>query len=414
MVTLTYSSPENNDGNVYIDSNIRLQFSNNIEPSFISDEYFKLYRTNEDITEFYENIGCEFESTPEGLIIINPLINLNQLSYYILLISGGGSGIEDISGDTLESNLTLTFRTNDSLSPVQDPDAIIENINLYIDGNDGDGTNLNPSTDLFQNTGQSAPIVFLSSNPSDGAVGVKSIDSIIFKYNDVISGSIPIDGMIGTYNTLPFDLDPFADRVIAPVNVEVVNNIIRFQIGELPSIVNTEYTFTLSSDIVKGINRQGYDPNQRVIKFITPLEPLFAVPHQIQSRLKSFNQSINLDISTYNLYKLIHEVSMRLVHDYNIQINQDNLMSVNRLTICMVLMELLISDMFRGPSIKSRSLLATRVDYYAHDNRKIEDLLNDCINDSIKEVAPGMEGVQIGIKSGNRMNRPTKNYGVYR
>ena len=78
----------------------------------------------------------------------------------------------------------------------------------------------------------------------------------------------------------------------------------------MSGMINTEYTFTIAANIVKGVNKKQYDPFHHTIKFMGKLTPLYATPEQIKIRLSAWNYNLEPDMIDYELYKLIHEKSL--------------------------------------------------------------------------------------------------------
>ena len=91
---------------------------------------------------------------------------------------------------------------------------------------------------------------------------------------------------------------------------------------------------------------------------------------------------------------------------------------INRLTICLVLRELLMRGaMFEG-GVKMRQLLATKVEYMATDWGAVSDELDRCVNESLPASSGISSTIMINVKSGNSLinmrGDTSKLYGVHR
>jgi len=108
-------------------------------------------------------------------------------------------------------------------------------------------------------------------------------------------------------------------------------------------------------------------------------------------------------------------MSLYVLEKYKFEVSTDLMPILNRLIVCMVLKELFLNGFVMVPNIKSRELIANKVEYYNFNTDNAAGALDDCIKDAINDAA-GRLGITIasGIKSGNIMTRPTKKYEVYR
>ena len=419
------SDPSNNGVGVYLDSPITLTFDNPIEASFANSSFFQIYKTNEEGTEFYSQIGLNFNIDGNKLVI-TPMVIMQATSYYMLIVLGGTDGIADVSGTNLSDNYTLKYRTGSDIKPggtviIEQPigssDPFVPTQNNSVQTG---------SIDLFVQSGE-VPINFITSIPSNQSIGVTSLDKIILIYDSQVSDQISSDVFTGRWATLPVDRDPLGERSIKATSVQVVGNRIAFTIEDLSAIftsgtVNTEFVFTLPMYTVKGTTKTGYDTTDHRIRFAGKLEPLYATPDQIKKRLTGFGDTYNLDVSDYDLYKLIHEKSSLLKYVYNIPaITQADLIRLNNSTICLVLKDLVGLGTLLNGNIKSRQILQDTVVYENESASDILEKLAKCVQENTPEVATTDVQVPMaihGIKSGEALNatvgRDTKELGISR
>jgi len=414
MISIQYTNPVENSAGLFLNDPIKVSLSQSIEPSYLVIDYFMLYRTDSDYSDFYEQVDVVVSIVDE-IINIKPSINLIANSNYILIILGGTTGIESMTNDFLEENFTLRFQTGDSIRVSATTTTNINGINIFVDGNTSENP-IKPSTDLFTLSGETTPIGIISTIPSNLSLGVDMLDKIIIKFNDTISNtSIPVNTLVGRYNDIPYDMDPFAANDIIPTNVTIDNDQAIFTIPILSGDNNREYNFTVAPGIIKGTSKKAAMDNPYNLKFYSKLSPLYATPDQIISRLKGFNENAQVAIAKAEIYKLILEMSLYILEKYKFDITPDLLPILNRLIVCMVLKELFLNGFVMVPNIKSRELIANKVEYYNFNTDDARNALDECIKDAIND-ATGRLGVTIssGIKSGGIMTRPTKLYEVYR
>jgi len=417
MITVQSTFPLDSAQGIYLNDPVHITFSLPIEGSYLSSQYFMVYRTNEDQSEFYERHSVSITQSDQT-VSLTPSVDFDPLSYYLVIVIGGSSGIQDINGNTLTANYLLKFSTGESerVSVPDDSITISGEPSFVVDG-DGDVPPLDqmrPSTDLFSPSGESAPIALLSTIPSERSIGVRNLDKLVLVYNDdVESGSLPVNAITGRYTGLPFDQDPFANRELGILGISYYRNQIIVDIEDLTETDNREYLFRVTGGFVRGVNRQAPDIEEHTIRFMGQLIPLYASPEQIRQRMTAWSSELNVSSSDYDLYKLIHEKSLWVRDTLGITMTAANTAQVNRLVVCLVLKEILtMGAVFAGP-VKSRSVLLTAVTYDNYDLKDLRSALEDCISESIPDDATG-GGVRHGIKSGAHIGRSGKNYGVYR
>lgn len=419
-ITVTNTTPADAVSGHYLNHDIFVEFDTEIESSFLSSDFFKLYRTNATKSEYYEFLDVTV--TKDSLVVqIHPTEQFSPLSYYMLIIVGGTNGIQSLTGDTLDENSIISFQTAETIAPTDNPPEIVPDVDIHIDGDSSNNAN-EPSTSLFATQGLEAPISLVTSFPADKSVGVHDFTRLILLYNDTIDPAItiPLTTINGRWNDLPFDMDPFGDRSIPITDVSISGRQLIFETDEYTETTNREYIFNTAPGIVRGENKQGYDNRTHEIRFLGPLNPVYASVEQILKRITGWDVDLDAAITEYDIWKLILEASLWVRDVYETTMNSDNLIQVNRLTICMVLRELFIRGMLFIGGVKSRTLLAVRVDYETHDWDNIIQELEKCIRESLPEDSP-MGGAGIiftGIKSGRALNDlrgdPSKRYGVYR
>lgn len=415
MITVQYTVPTHNTVGTFINDPIKVSFSQTIESSYFTTEYFMLYRTNDDYTGYYEQVDLTISYVDE-YINVQPRIYLNPNTSYLMMVVGGETGIESTTNDTLQENLILHFKTGDSARVTNAPVTITPSVNTFTEGSVPGVSTVKPSTDLFSLSGENAAIGVVSTTPSDLSLGIDGLERIIVKFNDRIANStIPVNTLTGRYAGLPHDMDPFAANEIIPTSVEVSNNLAIFTIPLLSGETNREYSFKVAPDIVQGTTRRQAMQEPYEFRFYSKLSPLYATPDQIITRLKAFNENAKVNVSRADIYKLILEQSLYALEKYKFTVTPELLPIINRLIICMVLRDMLLSGYVMMPNIKSRTLIATKVEYYNMNTDDAKDALNDCIKDALDELTGGHAStISTGIKSGNRMTRPTKEYQVYR
>jgi len=419
-ITVVSTTPADGVTGHYLDHSLFVQFSKEIEGSYLDSDFFKLYRTNETRSQFYEFMAVTV--TKVGAIVqIDPTAVLQPLTHYIMIIVGGTSGIRAIDNDTLAANVIFGFKTAETVAPQTGPPVVTPEVDLWRDGDPTDETG-DPSHSLFADQGDDAPIALVSTFPQDKTVGVDTLARIICLYNDTVDPAItiPTNALNGRWTDLPLDLDPFGDRRINCSGVVVSDRQVIFDTDDLTTTTNREYIFTLAPGVVRGTTRRGYDAETHTFRFMGPLSPVYASPEQILKRITGWDVDLDATITEYDIWKLILEASLWVRDVYQTVITPQNLILVNRLTICMVLRDLFIRGMLLMGGVKSRSLLAVKVEYFDNNWDKIAEELEKCIRESIPPDSPvgGSGGAFIGVKSGKYLSElrgeQTKMYGVYR
>ena len=426
MISVVSSVPTRDSDGHYLNDPISILFDQEIEASYLTGDYFQLWRTNADQTEFYEQIvlTAAKDATNPLLVAITPGKYLSPETYYVLIVTGGTDGIVSIGTDTLDVNYTLFFESGSAVRPANIPvvPVGVDGLDVFIDGSsgmtamDGGSTYTRPSIDLFTASGIAAPIALIRSIPTDRSVGVRDLNALTFYFNDVVASGVPSDAVIGHYRDLPVDMDPFADRSIYASGVVVAGNAVSFVFdAPLSSMSNREYVFTLANYKIRGTSRQMFDDDRHVVKFMGPLTPLYATPEQVSVRLQAFNTDAVIAVNDYELYRLIHEKSAWVAEVLGITMTPANRLIVNRLVLCLVLLEMVnLGLLLSGGGIKSRTLILTSVTYETYNPSDMAKALNGCVDDALASLGSSYSSVQIGIKSGAHINRQGKLYGVYR
>jgi hypothetical protein len=400
---VTSSSPVSRYVGQYIDDPISITFSKEVEGSYISSAYFRLIRTNNDENEYYDQVLCTVEKN-ELTVTVTPQVLLEKSSKYVLIVLGGETGISSIDSFKLEVNHSLVFTTTSIARPGSGTDTIT-GVDIWVGGDDG-------SKDILSQEESVKTIQPLSSIPSNESVGVSSLHTISIIFNDIIKHTIPANLISFKYTELPTDPDPFGERDIAISGVNVSENILSISIDPITSenSTNREYKLSIPAGLIFGMNKE--NPNKSIdIRFMGRLTPLYVLPHDITVRLAGWNTKIVPNISDYELYKLSLQKSIFSNINNGIPSTDEELLRRYQLVLCLMLLELLRNIGFAGGGIKSRSLLETKVEYYDADLQGLMDDLEDCINENSDG---GGFAVLEGIKSGYNMNRPTKQYGIYR
>lgn len=415
MLQVNTTTPAANSDGHYLDDSIYLQFNQEVDSAYLQGSYFQMFRCNADQSEFYDQVGISLRKGDVDplYVILDPLTDLSQDTHYVIIVLGGVSGIKSISSDAMSGNFTLHFESGTTVRPASSVAASIDGVDIFTDGTPGASRIDDPSLDLFASEGAEAPISLLRTIPEDLSVGVGSgiLDRIIFIYNDAVFDQVGADVLVGRYNVLPSDPDPFEDRTIQSSGVIVNGSSLTFLIPLLEETENREFTFKLPGGKVRGLTRQALDGEEHVLKFMGRLTPFYSVPNQITKRLKDYNEDARLGISDYDLYKAIQEFSQWARDEMGIDVSQMTPLRLSRLVTCLVLRDIAgLGRILLGGNIKSRALLATEVVYENFDINDLLGELEDCINDAL----PPGANVLIGIKSGNHINRSGKLYGVYR
>ena len=408
MLTIVSSQPTNLGGGQYIDAPMRIVFSDAIPSVYLTDEFFKLYRTNETLSEFYDAVSISI--TAEGPdVVLQPAIHLDKTSWYVMVVIGGPDGIRTGSDDTLSENSSIQFRTGDSIAPSTGVTTTINDIAVVVnDPTDPQVTN--PSTDLFATEGAGAPIVLLSSIPGHHSVGVGDFSKIILTYNDEIKGTVPTSAFRVESHELPIAMDPFAVPTITLTTITKDATQLILDVNDVSVIPNTEYIVRIAANSVRGVTRKAYDADSHELRFISSLVPLYALPEQIRKRLTSFVDGANIQISDYDLYKLIHEKSLWVRDVLKVPVTQQTIILVNKLTICLVLKELLVTGLIMQGQIKSRDLLSTKIEYFQADLKSAIAQLETCASDAMAALDTGTFNVLHGIRAVQYLNRPVKAY----
>lgn len=398
----------------YLDDNIIITFNREVEGSYISSDYFKLWRCNSSMGEFYEQMSCSV-SRDGYRVIINPEANLSSDQYYVAVVVGGTGGITATDGYKLEENYVLFFKTTDTIRPVTDVESQISHVDLWVDADTTDDYGSGPR-DYFSSTGENANIVLLSSIPDNHSVGVGDIDKLIFIYDDTIANVVPREALYGRWTYLPVDEDPLGAREVFIASADTEENRLTFNTEDIThsGAVNKEYIFHLAKGVVKGNNKQRYDPDDHYVRFTGKLTPLYATPDQIQLRLSGYFSNTETGILDYDLYKMIHEKSTWTDYKLGAPANMEELIERNRLITCLVLYDLIAYGAMLDGGVKSRSLLMTQVEYYGPEWSNIIKELEDCIRSGMSTYSGEVANIASGIKSGAHLNRQGKWYNVYR
>jgi endonuclease YncB( thermonuclease family) len=398
----------------YLDDDIILTFSREIESSYISSDYFRLWRTNSSLTEFYEQLSCSI-SKDDMRVILNPEANLSADQYYMVIAIGGTAGITATDGYKLEENYILSFKTTDTIRPVTDVESQITHVDLWVDGDSTDDDASGPR-DYFSTSGADTHIVLLGSIPDNHSVGVADIDKLIFLYDDTIANVVPREALYGRWSDLPVDSDPLGAREIYISRADTEENRLTFHTEDITftDSLNKEYVFHLAKGAVKGENKEGYDPDDHYVRFMGKLTPLYSTPDQIQLRLSGYFSSRETGILDYDLYKIIHEKSVWTDAKLGAPTTTQELIERNRLINCLVLYDLIAHGAMLEGGIKSRSLLMTQVEYYGPEWRSVLQELDDCIRTGLSTYSGEVATIAHGIKSGKHINRQGKWYNVYR
>jgi len=419
-ISIVSTTPADGVTGHYIDRDIFVEFSKEIEASYLDSNFFKIYRTNVTKSEYFEFLDVTV--TKSGNVVeINPTANFEPLSYYMVIVVGGTNGLQSTDSDTLPANEIFSFQTAETVAPTSGPPEIVPEVDLFMDGDSQDDAN-EPSTNLFASSGQDAPISLVGSIPANKSVGVDTFSRIILLYNDTVDDdiTIPQNALNGRWTDLPVDMDPFGNRRVNMSGVIVSGRQVIFDSATYSSNTNREYIFSMSRGMVRGEEREGFDQREHEIRFMGPLSPVYASPDQINSRLTGWDAELDSGISNYDIWKLILEASLWVRDVYGATMTADNLVQVNRLTICMVLRDLFIRGLLMIGGIRSRTLLAVKVDYETRDWDNIINELEKCIRESIPEDAEmgGAGGAFIGVKSGKALSdlrgEQSKRYGIYR
>jgi len=417
-ITVVSTTPATGVTGHYIDHSIFIQFSAELEASYLDASYFKIYRVNASHTTFYEMLATAI--TKSGVVVeVNPTANLRPSEHYALIVVGGTAGIKSIGSDTMAANFVMYLQAGLTVAPSSAAPEIVPTVVLYTDGDQRDNA-YEPSSDVFAASGEDAAISLVSTFPQDKSVGVTTLEHLVFLYNDDIDTtiSIPINALSGRYNDLPMDLDPFGDRSLTITGVVASGDQVTFDISGSLEMANREYKFTLAPGVVKGLEREGYDQRTHEVKMLGPLSPVYALPDQILSRITGWEAEVDSSITNYEIWKLILEASLWVRDVYGATMTAENMTQVNKLTICLVLRDMFLRGFLLSGGIRSRTLLAVRVDYNSPDWGTITAELEKCIRDSTPDTGTGMGGVHIGIKSGRSLNNnagfDTKQYGIYR
>lgn len=415
MLTLVSSVPASLAGGVYLDDPLILTFSDVLAAATVTGDMFRLYRTDETLSEVYDAFAVVVsQDAVDGRIVtLTHSAAFLPETYYVLSVVGGTDGVRTISDDTLEGNLVLQFRTGTTIRPVSATPSDIGEVQIQVGGVDVPNTVVvNPSNDLFSSSGDAAPIALLSTIPAHQSVGIKDIAAVVLTYNDDIATHPATNVFSLEWHTVPIDLDPFADNRITVTSSTVSGRQINLDVEDTTDTVNREYVLRVSANIVKGVNRKAYDGDSHEIRFMGPLTPLYALPEQVRRRLASFIDGASVKVSDYELYKLIHEKSLWLRDELKMPVDTLNLTAANRIVICMVLKELFTYGAILGGQIKSRELLLTRIEYNPTNMSDAVDALDACIKEGLAAITDMQHAwdVHAGIRGVNYLNRPTKLY----
>ena len=415
MLTLVSSVPASLAGGVYLDDPLILTFSDVLASATVTGDMFRLYRTDETLSEVYDAFAVVVvqNATDGRIVTLTHTAAFLPETYYVLSVVGGTDGIRTIGDDTLEGNLVLQFRTGTTIRPTSATPSDISEVEIQVGGVDvPNAVVVNPSNDLFSTSGDAAPIALLSVIPAHQSVGIKDIAAVVLTYNDDIATRPATNVFSLEWHTVPIDLDPFADNRIAITSSTVSGRQINLDVEDTTDTVNHEYILRVSANIVKGVNRKAYDGDSHEIRFMGPLTPLYALPEQVRRRLGSFIDGASVKVSDYELYKLIHEKSLWLRDELKMPVDTLNLTAANRIVICMVLKELFTYGAILGGQIKSRDLLLTRIEYNPTDLSDAVDALDNCIKEGLAVITDMQRSwdVHAGIRGINYLNRPTKLY----
>ena len=103
--TVTAFSPPNGSNNFLSGDNIRATFSETMESSTIDTSTFTLVRQGTS-TSVAANVSY---STANDVATLNPTTGLVEGATYTATLKGGASGVPDLAGNKLASDVTWTF-----------------------------------------------------------------------------------------------------------------------------------------------------------------------------------------------------------------------------------------------------------------------------------------------------------------
>ena len=409
MLSIVASSPLHMSADQYIDQPLTITFSEAPAASFLTNEFFTLYHTNDTLSEFYETIGTTFRQ--EGNVVtITPMVQLKKTTWYVLVVIGGDAGIRSLTDDTISENLSIQFCTASSASPAAGVTTTINDVEVSVN-DPGTVQVQNPSTDLFAADGAGVPIVLLRSIPAHHAVGIGDFSKVILTYNDEIGNVLSTSAFRMEAHELPIALDPFAVPTIQIKTATIDGMQVLVDVEDVTVAPNIEYIFRIAAHSVRGRTRKAYDGDSHELRFISSLVPLYALPEQIRKRLSSFIDGANIQVSDYDLYKLIHEKSLWVRDVMKLVVTKDNIILANKLTICLVLKELFVTGLVMQGQVKSRELLSTKIEFFQANISDALGQLDTCIKEAM--AAANTESgydIQYGIRAVQYLNRPVKAY----
>lgn len=410
MFTVSVSSPSGENPILYTDDPIVLQFNKAIDESCISPDFVAVWQTNETRTDYLATIPLSVvqgDSTTE--VVIRPATAYPPSSLFVLRVKGS-----TISGDseTLGRNFVFNFSTAAVIRPTS---STVDVGDVIVPPSGGGSTSaFGASTDSFAVSGPSAQISLIRSYPAHLSVGASNITSIILLYNDQIDTnlSIPVESVMIRYYDLPTDLDPFLNSRITPDAIRISGNQLAIDMFLIPT-ENREFVVSVAGGIVRGVNRQGYDYEDHVIRFMGELRPVYTTPEQIRTKLAGLTgytfdeETSSLD---YGIWKSILEVSTWIRDVMHITPTAETVVAIGRLATCLVLRDSYLPTLLGRGNIKSRKLLETEVSFYDTDSEALSNALDECIGESSSSLGYSRLMALAGIRGEPYLNPATKQF----
>ena len=404
MFNVVTIKPGQNVSGHYLDDPILVTFNEMIESSYLKSQYIQLYEVDKTKTKFGSNIGLLFsyKDDDEKTIKLRPMLALQPNQDYCFIINGN---VKSISNTVLNSMVTSFFKTGDKLNPIHE-DPIPPHV--------WDDELIDEDLEIQESSGILVGIS--ESTPHNEQLAIPNLDNIIIKFDKTITVDKPQNIKI-RMSQLPVEMDPFSsDKNISFTITELDVNTLEFVIlpadkDRLSDLTNKEIQLEIPAGTIYTIDTLGLRHyNQEIIlQYMGRLTPLYATPEQVKNAISGFGD-FNLNVSDYRLYKEILKQSMFLKEVWKVNDGDySSLFSLNRAIICLILRDILMSGSLMTGGIKSRSLLMTRVEYHKPEVKDALKAIEDCIEQNIP-LGSGVSMVMSGIKSGNKMCRPTKIY----
>ena len=432
------SIPYNTQQDVVLNTFIKLDFDEPVNEFFFKNDldignFFQLYE--QPIAVKIGVIGGIVSGEPNTIYII-PLVELKPNTEYVIAVIGGENGISNSTMDiTLGENFVLRFKTGIN----RDTSGTI----LTASGGIVTSTQTNPNIPYLEDLVEPIQYEDLKNLPESEA----GIDNLVYDFTgddssnqngllyvdysspDNLSYNNPNVDLVKTYwnrdildnrmqtvfvtkNSLPFNLDPFANNQVPILDREIIPSsefdILLNNSGVLDT-TNLEFMVVIPPGAFVAKDDTKIRNEKTVIRFTGILVPMFATVDVVLAIIGKSIEPDNMEKFEYDLYKKIHQISYELVNllGYTFNPGDPRLYWASRYVACRAAFELLNGPFAFKKTVSSRSVLGQSISYHVFSNKdNTRNPLDDCMNLALAMLGLTATGATIGLKSADTAYYP--------